>query len=268
MAQVSPNPELWQSNSATQISTRSGTFAGVGTTAPLREFEAANTISGGTFVGVQARELAGGKTVTMGLVSISSSTYPGIWLNQATPSVTNYAFLSDGYSIFNSANTQMSFRVGNANKMVVFASAGLSVGDTFFGTDPGANNLAVQNRIGVGVLAPLSLVHLTAGTATAGTSPLLFTSGTNLTTAVAGSVEFTTDNLFFTITTGAARKAFILDDGARLTSGKIPIATTNGRLIDGPTPLAGTKVYYVSDTSGGAVTRKLTFTDGILTAET
>ena len=34
------------------------------------------------------------------------------------------------------------------------------------------------------------------------------------------------------------------------------------------TPLSGTKVYYVSDTSGGAVTRKLTFTDGILTAET
>jgi hypothetical protein len=32
--------------------------------------------------------------------------------------------------------------------------------------------------------------------------------------------------------------------------------------------LAGTKVYYVSDSSGGAVTRKLTFTAGILTAET
>ena len=37
--------------------------------------------------------------------------------------------------------------------------------------------------------------------------------------------------------------------------------------INGSTPLAGTKVYYVADSSGGAVTRKLTFTDGILTAE-
>ncbi len=60
----------------------------------------------------------------------------------------------------------------------------------------------------------------------------------------------------------------VLNDGANLTSGKIPIATTNGRLIDGQTPLGGTKVYYVADSSGGAVTRKLTFTDGILTAET
>ena len=37
---------------------------------------------------------------------------------------------------------------------------------------------------------------------------------------------------------------------------------------NGSTPLAGTKVYYVADSSGGAVTRKLTFVDGILTAET
>lgn len=37
--------------------------------------------------------------------------------------------------------------------------------------------------------------------------------------------------------------------------------------LAGP-PLAGAKVYYVSDTSGGAVTRKLTFTDGVLTSET
>lgn len=32
--------------------------------------------------------------------------------------------------------------------------------------------------------------------------------------------------------------------------------------------LAGTKIYYVADSSGGAVTRKLTFIDGILTSET
>lgn len=34
------------------------------------------------------------------------------------------------------------------------------------------------------------------------------------------------------------------------------------------TPLSGTKIYYVADTSGGAVTRKLTFTDGVLVSET
>lgn len=38
--------------------------------------------------------------------------------------------------------------------------------------------------------------------------------------------------------------------------------------ITGISNLTGSKVYYVSDSSGGAVTRKLTFTDGVLTNET
>jgi hypothetical protein len=87
-------------------------------------------------------------------------------------------------------------------------------------------------RFAVGVASPTAFVHIKAGTATASTAPLKFTSGVSLTTAEAGALEFTTDNFFATITTGAARKAFVLDDGARLTSGKIPVATTNGRLID------------------------------------
>jgi hypothetical protein len=39
-------------------------------------------------------------------------------------------------------------------------------------------------------------------------------------------------------------------------------------LITNLNGLSGTKVYYVADSSGGATTRKLTFTNGILTAET
>lgn len=53
-----------------------------------------------------------------------------------------------------------------------------------------------------------------------------------MTTAEAGAVEFTTDNLYFTITTGAARKGFVFDDGTLLTSGRVPYSTTNGRLTD------------------------------------
>lgn len=33
-------------------------------------------------------------------------------------------------------------------------------------------------------------------------------------------------------------------------------------------PLSGVQSYYVADASGGAVTRKLTFTDGVLTSQT
>lgn len=86
--------------------------------------------------------------------------------------------------------------------------------------------------LGINIAAPLAQLHLGAGSATAGTAPIVMTSGPVLTAAVAGTHEFLTDDFFLTITTGTARKAIILDDGARLTSGSIPVATTNGRLID------------------------------------
>ena len=127
-------------------------------------------------------------------------------------------------------------------------------------------------RLGIHVAAPTATLHLGAGNDQASSAPLKFTSNATspglLETPEVGAVEFMTDDLYFTITTDAARKAFVFDNGARLTSGKIPIATTNGRLTDGQTPLSGTKVYYVSDASGGTVNRKLTFINGILTSET
>lgn len=99
---------------------------------------------------------------------------------------------------------------------------------------------------GVGVTAKL---HIKAGTASASTAPLKFTSGTVLSSAEAGAIEFTTDDFFATITTGAARKAFVLDDGSRLTSGKIPVATTNGRLINLTASSAYTPTNVTTDRS-------------------
>src|SRR3990167_4909631 len=55
------------------------------------------------------------------------------------------------------------------------------------------------------------------------------------------------------------------DGGAKLGTTLLRWSDIKTVLINGATPLAGTKVYYVSDTSGGAVTRKLTFVGGVLT---
>ncbi|KKQ08280.1 MAG: Tail Collar domain protein [Candidatus Nomurabacteria bacterium GW2011_GWB1_36_6] len=60
------------------------------------------------------------------------------------------------------------------------------------------------NRVGVGVTGPTAGLHLKAGTATANTAPLKFTSGTLLTTPEAGAIEFLTDAYYGTITTGGA----------------------------------------------------------------
>lgn len=83
----------------------------------------------------------------------------------------------------------------------------------------------------MGSTALTAYLHLAAGTATASTAPLKFTSGTLLSTAEAGAVEFNTDKFYGTITTGAARKELALFDIAG-TSGRVPYETTNGRLTD------------------------------------
>jgi len=78
---------------------------------------------------------------------------------------------------------------------------------------------------------PTHRVEVAAGTTAI--APIMLTTGTSLTTAILGCIEFTDPDIFFTITdTTVKRKAFVLDDGARLTSGRVPFAFTNGRLID------------------------------------
>lgn len=92
----------------------------------------------------------------------------------------------------------------------------------------GISSSGITAGSGVGASARMYLV---AGTIAAGTAPLKFTSGPVLTTPEVGAVEFTSDKWFGTISTGTARKEFTLNDAA-LTSGRVPIVTTNGRLTD------------------------------------
>ncbi|MFA6065249.1 MAG: hypothetical protein WC746_05395 [archaeon] len=74
-------------------------------------------------------------------------------------------------------------------------------------------------------------LNLRAGTTAAGTAPLKFTSGTVMDTPEVGAVEFQTDKLYATITTGAARKEIALVDSA-LSSTTIPVGTAEGRLAN------------------------------------
>lgn len=75
-------------------------------------------------------------------------------------------------------------------------------------TDPYADGstrmvIASGGNIGVGLLNPSAALHLKAGTATANTAPLKFTSGTNLTTPENGAVEYDGTNYY--VTSGGTR---------------------------------------------------------------
>lgn len=154
--------------------------------------------------------------------------YGGLWSGNIVPSGSNYAFLGDGSTetIFNGPTIK--FRIAH-------------------GSTPNAMSIDASARVGIGVNSPTSKLHLPAGSATANTAPLQWTSGTLETVPRAGVMEFLTDKWYATITTGAARKELTLNDAA-LTSGVTPVATTNGRLTDGV--ILGNGSYTPTITNG------------------
>lgn len=77
-------------------------------------------------------------------------------------------------------------------------------------------------NLGIGQTSPTAYLHIKAGTATANTSPLKFTAGTNLATTEAGAIEYDGTHLYFTATNGGTR--YQLDQQA--VSYTLPVATT------------------------------------------
>lgn len=71
-------------------------------------------------------------------------------------------------------------------------------------------------------------VTIRAGSATAGTAPLKLTSGTVLTSPEAGAVEFNTDRLYFTQTTGTTRKVIAAFDDASGATGDLYYRDSSG----------------------------------------
>ena len=119
---------------------------------------------------------------------------------------------SGGTVVFYGAAAAYALNLYNVSTLAVLLS---SNGNSYFN---GGN-------LGLGVTSPTAVLHLKAGTATANTGPLKFTSGELLTTAVAGAVEFLTDAFYATITTGPARKTFAFLESPVFTTPNIGTAT-------------------------------------------
>ena len=74
-------------------------------------------------------------------------------------------------------------------------------------------------------------ITVRAGTATAGTAPIKLTTGTLLSTAEAGAIEFNTDTLYFTITTGTVRKKIAMYDDTGGANGDLYYRNSAGNLV-------------------------------------
>ena len=89
-----------------------------------------------------------------------------------------------------------SFNIWNLGNSMRFGTNTGSVGTSAWYTNAGdAANVIFNGNIGVGVISPTARIHLAAGTATAGTAPLKFTTQVNpLTTPEAGTIQYVGTN--------------------------------------------------------------------------
>lgn len=135
-----------------------------------------------------------------------------------------------------------------------------------------ANSDNATARMSIGIDSPTARLHLPAGTATASTAPLKFTSGNLLTTAETGAIEFLTDKFYATITTSAVRKtlAYVEKPVVTLTkddatpdvsAGEIFVTVANDApcaITDLDLPSVGKIVTIIC----GSATNACTITDG------
>lgn len=171
-------------------------------------------------------------------------------------SFTTAGLLVANLSTLRTSSTAGLLMVITTSNPIIFATAGTAAANERMRII-GTGNVAISGQ-GTDVLtAPTAFLHLGAGQAAASSAPLKFTTGTSLTSAEAGAMEFTTDDLFFTITTGTARKRLLMADPVGgLTSGRVPFATTNGRLTD------DAAATFVPATTGFTITSRLSANQG------
>ncbi len=241
---------------------------GIGTTTPSNPFSVIgiDNNSATTIAGFYALNQSVGVSINYGGFNMVGSN-TNIDMNFAAKGSGNTIF-SANKTFFGSSGAVYSFGNSlngdyntNANDTLYLNYYGYQAGATQFRDTAIANgkNATVMfvkgstGNVGIGTTSPTAALHLKAGTATADTAPLKFTSGTNLTTAVAGAMEYNGTQLFFSPST--TRNIVAQVSGATaLNTGSIPFATTNGYLTEDASGL-----YYASSTLN-VITLKITGT--------
>ena len=209
---------------------------GIGTSVP-DNFLSVNGIIGsgisGGAIGGELRSYQAGSTVFMSLKTDNALARSGLFRSNAG----FIAFFNTG-----TGSTHLDCSFGTAPLII-------SVGQVA--------SLTVQNpsgRVGRGITSPTAELHIKAGTATASTAPLKFTSGPLNTTPEAGAEEFLTNDRYYTGTDGVRRRYAANGEVIRLkgfTVATLPAGTQGDTafVTDATTP-----TWNGALTGGGTVT--------------
>lgn len=154
--------------------------------------------------------------VGYGVMQVSGATAhdnTGVGTQALTNVTGHYNSAIGGYALQNLANGSLNTAIGLAsaysqtagsfnltmgaysNPVSLTGSAQLNIGNVIYGTnlystESPSSTPTTLGSIGIGLTAPTARLHLAAGTATANTAPLKFTTGTLTTTPEIGSMQY------------------------------------------------------------------------------
>ncbi len=147
-----------------------------------------NVATGRSIQEVQMTSGAGG--AKFDLRAHGSSYSETIFGNSMTDATAMISQNSSLFVIGNYSNTDMVFGTNNVERIRILAGG----------------------NVGIGLTSPTAYLHLKAGTSTAGTAPLKFTTGVNLGTAESGAMEWDGSRLYMTNTTPTRNTLAYLSD--------------------------------------------------------
>ena len=172
---------------------------GIGTTTPARLLSVGSNGSGfelyrsGASTNDSFKATSNNLGASFGTQNLNSSGFSGV----------EYIDSAGSLAVFTGYN--------NAGREFRFNNVATSGYITFKIASSDKLTIANNGNVGVGQTSPTAVLHIKAGTASAGTAPIKLTSGTNLTTAEAGAMEYNGTSLFFT-RSGTLRAGILMTD--------------------------------------------------------
>lgn len=194
------------------------------------------TVSDSVFVGHNA----GGNAINTGGSNVGVGTYSARSITSGTGNI-GIGYFTGSSITTGINNTFMGTNAGNNASQLISATNSMALGNGTYTT--ASNQIIIGNtstvNVGIGILGAntSALLHLKAGTAGAGTAPLKLTSGTNLGTTEAGTIEYDGVHLYFTAVNSGTR--YQLDQQSssaspvivNQTTSTYSVTATNGTLL-------------------------------------
>jgi hypothetical protein len=205
-------------NGSVVVATYQDTAPGLGFITNLRLYHAAQVENWGG--------VGGGEGIVNGTTITNLYGFYGDYINQGATS--NYGIWLNGAKT-ETAHFETGVATGIGEVIQLFSAQSA---DAFRVTKSDTTILTKIDKLGrlglqMNTTALTAYLHIAAGTATASTAPIKLTSGTNMTTAETGAIEYNGANLFFTRTGTTRESVLVGNDGA-----SAPATNTIGILVD------------------------------------